>query len=99
VSGTVVRDNPQTNRYEILDAVDRVAGFTEYDLDEAGNTITFVHTEVDPAFEGQGIGSKLASGALDDVRERGLKVVAVCPFIAGYIERNPQYADLLATTT
>jgi predicted GNAT family acetyltransferase len=97
VSGTVVRDSPGTNRYEILDAVDRVAGFTEYDLDEAANTITFVHTEVDPAFEGQGIGSKLAAGALDDVRGRGLRVIAVCPFIAGYIERNPEYADLLAS--
>jgi predicted GNAT family acetyltransferase len=96
VSGFVVRDRPGESRYEILDAVDRVAGFTEYDLDQAANTITFVHTEVEPAYEGQGIGSKLAAGALDDVRGRGLRVIAVCPFIAGYIERTPEYADLLA---
>jgi predicted GNAT family acetyltransferase len=94
VSGAVVRDNPTTRRYEILDAVDRIAGFTEYDL--SGDVITFVHTEIDPAFEGQGMGSKLAKGALDDVRERGLRVVAVCEFMAGFIERNPEYADLLA---
>ena len=94
----MVRDNPQTSRYEILDAVDRIAGFTEYDLDKAANVITFVHTEVDPAFEGQGIGSKLAAGALDDVRERGLEVVAVCEFMAGYIQRHPQYGDLLASS-
>jgi predicted GNAT family acetyltransferase len=92
----VVRDDPRTRRYEILDAVDRIAGFTEYDLHEGDGVITFVHTEVDPAFEGQGIGSKLAAGALDDVRVRGLNVIAVCPFMASYLERNRQYADLLA---
>jgi predicted GNAT family acetyltransferase len=55
----------------------------------------FTHTEVDPAFEGHGIGSALAAGALDDARRRGLVVVPSCPFIRAYITRHPEYADLL----
>ena len=58
--------------------------------------ITFTHTEVEPEFEGKGVGSTLAKRALDDVRARGEKVVAQCPFIKEYIERHPAYADLLA---
>lgn len=57
--------------------------------------ITFTHTEVPPALSGQGIGSKLARGALDQARAMGLKVVARCEFIAGYIAKHPDYADLL----
>ena len=58
--------------------------------------ITFNHTEVEPEFEGKGVGSTLAKRALDDVRARGEKVVAQCPFVKEYIERHPAYADLLA---
>jgi predicted GNAT family acetyltransferase len=94
---------PRTTTVTVTDEGDRfeartddgvVAGFAAY-VREPG-TVIFTHTEVDPAFEGQGIGSKLAAGALDDVRARGLKVIAVCPFMASYLERNRQYADLLA---
>jgi uncharacterized protein len=88
-----ISDNPDRHRYEAL--VDgAVAGFARYRL--AGSVIDFIHTEVDDAFEGQGIGGRLASGALDDVRRRGLKVVATCPFIKSYIERHDAYQDLLA---
>jgi uncharacterized protein len=90
---TVVRDNPTKRRYEILDEHDTVAGFTDYDLRDG--VLTFVHTEVDASFGGQGIGSKLAAGALDDVRTRGLRVAAQCEFIAGYLEKHDEYADLL----
>ncbi|WP_277207376.1 GNAT family N-acetyltransferase [Isoptericola croceus] len=58
--------------------------------------VTFTHTKVSPEFEGQGVGSTLARGALDDVRGRGEQVVARCPFIKAYIERHPDYQDLLA---
>jgi predicted GNAT family acetyltransferase len=90
-----VKDAPAASRYEVVvDGV--VAGFTEYRLDEAGGILTFVHTETDPARAGQGLGSTLAAGALDDVRRRGLRVIAECEFIAGYLERHPAYQDLLA---
>jgi predicted GNAT family acetyltransferase len=67
----------------------------EYRLD--GGTIRFVHTQVEPAFEGRGLGSRLAKAALDEVRSRGLKAVPQCPFIAGYIARHPEYQALVAT--
>ena len=58
--------------------------------------IVFTHTEVDPAFEGQGVGSVLVRWALDDARTRGYRVVASCPFVRGYVERHrEEYADLL----
>ena len=57
--------------------------------------VTFRHTEVDPSFEGQGLGSALARGALDDARARGLQVKALCPFIASYLKRHTEYQDIV----
>lgn len=87
-----VRQNLEEQRYEaIVDG--RRAGFVTYD--EKAGAIVFVHTEVDSAFEGQGVGGRLAAGALDDVRARGLSVVPQCPFIAEYIRRHPDYQALV----
>ena len=94
-AGLDVADNPEQNQFEgRLDG--RVVAHSEYEL--APGVITFLHTEVDPAFEGQGIGGALASSALDNVRARGLQVVARCPFIAAYIRRHREYRDLLLRT-
>ena len=60
-----------------------------------GNVITFIHTEVPPELGGRGIGSKLIRGALDQVRADGLKVIAQCPFVKAFIEKNAEYQDLL----
>jgi predicted GNAT family acetyltransferase len=54
-----------------------------------------VHTEIDPRFEGRGLGGKLVSAALDEARADGQIVLPFCPFVNGYIERHPQYADLV----
>jgi predicted GNAT family acetyltransferase len=54
-----------------------------------------VHTEVEPRAEGTGLGSQLVTEALDDIRARGLRVVPLCPFVAAYIRRHPDYADLV----
>ena len=79
---------PEKNRFEIR--VDgEVAGHAEYA--RKGNRVIFTHTEIDPAREGQGLGSKLAAGALDAVRADGHPVVPLCPFVAAYIERHPEY--------
>jgi predicted GNAT family acetyltransferase len=85
--------NETEQRYEAR--VDgELAGFAEFEL--GGDRIVFTHTEVDDRFEGQGVGSKLARFALDDVRERGgLRVVPRCPFIKTWIDKHPDYADLL----
>lgn len=89
-----VRDRPDAARYEIT-ADGATAGFLTYRLSDA--TITLLHAEVDPARERRGIGSQLVAGALDDARARGLTVRPVCPFVVAYLERHPEYRDLLGT--
>src|SRR5438128_5692343 len=80
------------HRYVI--AVDgEPAGLTQYR--DRPDLLAFVHTEIDDRFEGQGLGSRLVSFALDDVRERGLEVLPFCPFVNGYIQRHREYADLV----
>lgn len=91
-SETTVVDNPERHRYE-LRLGDTVAGVIQY-ANEPG-TVVLVHTEVSPTVEGEGLGSRLVSGALDDIRARGLEVVPLCPFAAAYIRRHPEYADLV----
>jgi uncharacterized protein len=70
-----------------------LAGVVAYELSDGA--ITYTHTVVADAFEGQGIGSALARTALDDARAQGLAVVPRCPFIARWIEHHPDYADLV----
>ncbi|SES43867.1 hypothetical protein SAMN05216199_3667 [Pedococcus cremeus] len=93
---TEIVRNDAENRYEAL--VDgALAGFAEYAL--TSQTITFTHTEVDDEYEGQGVGSALAQGALDDaIRRRDRRIKVVCPFIKAWIERHPDYQHLLAET-
>jgi predicted GNAT family acetyltransferase len=91
MSFTVI-DHPEASRYELHDG-STLAGIAEYQLD--ADSIIFYHTKVSAAYEGQGAGSQLAREALDDARRRGLRVVVRCPFIAAWIERHPDYADLL----
>jgi uncharacterized protein len=85
---SVVVDNPARSRFEIQ--VDgQVAGFARYRL--TPGKIVFTHTEIDPVYEGKGLGSKLAAGALDAARERSLVIDPQCPFIAAYVKRHPEY--------
>ncbi len=87
-----VRNEPEQHRYAIyLD--DALAGFAQYA--HRDGRVVFTHTEIDDAFEGQGLGSKLAKAALDDVRSSGAQVVPLCPFIARWIERHADYQDLV----
>ncbi|MFI0353183.1 GNAT family N-acetyltransferase [Actinomadura sp. 9N407] len=86
----------------ITDAADRhrfeahidgsLAGFAEYMRSD--KLVVYPHTVVEPAYEGKGIGGALARAALDDARERGLPVLATCPFIAAWLRRHPEYEDL-----
>jgi uncharacterized protein len=87
-----VADVPDRNRYEAeLDG--KRVGLAAYR--RKGRTVVFTHTEVDPSAEGHGVGAALARAALDDVRARGLSAVPLCPFISAWIERHPEYADLV----
>jgi len=90
---TTVRDDPEADRYEIRDG-ERVLGFAAYE--RRGDTVVFTHTEVDPDAGQSGLGSALVRGALDDVRAHGGQIVALCPFVHGWIDRHQEYADLVA---
>lgn len=87
-------DNKTASRYE-LHSGGAVAAQADYQLQDGAVVLT--HTKVQPAHEGQGLGSKLAQFALDDIRRRELKVVPRCSFMATWIERHPEYADLLVS--
>lgn len=87
-----VTDNPAEERYEIR-ADGELAGFTAYRECPLG--LAFDHTKIFDAFEGKGVGSKLIQRTLDDVRARGLEVLPICPFVKAYIERHPEYVDLV----
>ena len=87
-----VTHNSDDSRYEAW-VGQEMAGFAVYQLTR--DLIVFTHTEVDPAFEGQGVGSALAREALDDVRGTGRQVLPLCPFIKAWIESHREYVDLV----
>jgi predicted GNAT family acetyltransferase len=88
-----VLDAVERSRFEIhVDG--RLAGFAQYRMKDRG-LIVFVHTEIDDAYEGRGLGSVLIRAALDAARGRGLAVRPDCPFVRGYIARHGEYLDLV----
>ena len=88
-----VTDNPRASRYELWLGTTR-AGLIEYQSEPG--VVFLIHTEVDPAFAGQGLGERLVAGALEDLRARGLKLVPLCPFVRAYLRRHADQADLVA---
>lgn len=89
-----VEHRPGERRYALL-----VGGEDAGELvyrDRGGGVLAFLHTEVDPAKRRRGLGAQLVGAALDDARDRGLRVVPICPFVDAFIEGHPAYADLVA---
>jgi uncharacterized protein len=84
--------NTAAGRFEIRQ--DGSVAVLDYSL--AGRTITFVHTGVPSELEGRGFGSQLARAGLEYAKHEGYTVLPRCPFISAYIQRHPQYHDLLA---
>ena len=87
-----VQDDPQRSRFEIR-VGDQPAGFAAYHLH--GDVADFTHTEIDDAFEGQGLGSRLIRAALDETRAQGRQVLPHCPFVRAFIAKHPEYAELV----
>lgn len=87
-----VQDNTALNRFEMN--VDGTIAFITYRLTDSATVL--VHTEVPKALEGRGIGSALVKGTLALLHGARRKVVVVCPFIAQYVRKHPQYMDMLA---
>jgi predicted GNAT family acetyltransferase len=82
-----IRDNVNDSRFELtLDG--SPAGFLTYEL--RPGAIALLHTEIDPAFEGRGLGTTLIRGALDSARQRGLKVLPYCPFVKAHLQKHPE---------
>ncbi|MEO6469322.1 MAG: GNAT family N-acetyltransferase [Acidimicrobiia bacterium] len=88
----VVSDNPTERRFKIT-SDGTLLGHARY-VDKGGRRI-FVHTEIDPAQEGHGYASTLVRAALDDARSNDTLIVPLCPYVAEWIERHPDYADLI----
>ena len=88
-----VRDVPDHHRYEILEGEQRL-GLSTYKLHD--DTIEFVHTEIDPAFGGRGLGKVLVTAELEDARRRGLQVLPSCPYVRKVIAEDPDtFLDLV----
>ena len=88
----MVTNNRAESQFEL--EVDGHKALAAYRLEDG--RISFVHTEVPVELEGQGVGKKLVAGALEQVREEGLKVVPLCSFVRHYVETHPDTQDLLA---
>jgi len=86
-----VHDNRSEQEFDL--EVDGHRAIAAYQME--GDTIVFTHTKVPEAIEGQGVGSKLIRAALDSARDRGLTVVPQCAFVAAFIDRHPEYRDLV----
>ena len=85
-----VRHNEAQGRYEL----DTEHGVAIAVYHQQGDRLVFTHTEVPPADEGKGIGSQIVRAALDDARQRGLKIVPACSFVAAFVRRHPEYQDV-----
>jgi predicted GNAT family acetyltransferase len=96
MSDIQVTDNTELSRYE-AHLHGELAGFAEYHL--RGSSIVFTHTEVDDAFEGHGVGGAIVRQSLDQVRAAGVyDVIPVCPFYKAWLEKHPDYQDLVHTS-
>ena len=91
---SAVQDNPAAHRYE-LDLDGEVVGTLSYRT--TGEVVKLIHTEIAPRWEAHGLGERLVVGVLDDVRARGLHIVVLCPFVAAFLRRHPEYEDLVAS--
>lgn len=86
-----VRNNTEKSRFEII-VSDEIVGFAAYE--DTGELMVFTHTEIEPGNEGKGYAGTLIKSALDEVREREMLALPVCPFVQGWIAKNPEYGDL-----
>lgn len=87
-----VKDNLEQSQYEIF-VDDKRVGLMTYHI--LGDTVVTPHTEVDPAYGGQGLGQTLVKHALDLIRDTGLFVQPSCPFVGSFIAKNAEYQDLV----
>jgi predicted GNAT family acetyltransferase len=90
----VVRDNPDRNQFEI-ELGDGEFAYAKYNL--LPGAIRFYHTVVPESHGGQGLGTALIKAGLAAARQRGLKVIPICPFFRAYLKKHPDEQDLVPT--
>ena len=91
-----ITDASERARYEgHIDGV--LAGMLDYKVRR--DRIALIHTEVLPAYEGRGVAAAIVRFALDDARERGLRVIATCPYVQSYLARHPDDLDIVVGGT
>ncbi len=88
----VVADNPAASRYE-LRVGGELAGFADYR--RSGEVLSITHTQIEPAFQGAHLATRLVRFILDDARKRGLAVLPYCPYTTSWIKKHPEYTDLV----
>jgi predicted GNAT family acetyltransferase len=89
-----LRDNAEKHRYEL--EIDGHVAFIAYRRRDNG-TLTLIHTEVPKELGGRGVGSTLVRAVLEKLRSEGAKITVTCPFVSAWMEKHPDYDDLLAT--
>lgn len=87
-----INKNIEKKRYEV--SIETKYAFIDYI--EAKDTVYLTHTEVPKEFEGKGIASKLVVFALEDIENKGLKLAPLCPFVAAYVRRKPEWKRILS---
>jgi predicted GNAT family acetyltransferase len=93
VSEHLVRDNTDEQRFELV-AGGVVGAFATYRAHDG--VVRILHTETAHELRGRGLAGELARQTLDQIRERGDRVIPSCPFFANYIAEHPEYRDLVA---
>ena len=86
----VRRDDERHRYYASIDGREAHIRFAP----AGAGTLDFQHTEVPPELRGQGIGAELVRQALEDVRARGERIIATCPYVKTYLARHPEYRPL-----
>lgn len=93
IEGGAIQDNPAEQRFEM----DTSSGPAIANYRWDGDLLVIFHTEVPRELRGRGLGEKLVRGVFDQVRQRKVKVVPLCWFVREFVERNPEYRELMAT--
>lgn len=89
-----IRDNAEAHRYEL--DVEGQTAVVVYNL--SGENLMITETLVPEALEGRGMASRLAKHVIADAQARGLVILPVCPFFAGYFQKHPEHADVVHPT-
>ncbi|MBC7937520.1 MAG: N-acetyltransferase [Rhizobacter sp.] len=88
-----LHDNKAANRFEMK--FEHRDSLVEYEID--GDIISLLHTEVDPALEGRGAGTAMVEKVLNEIKDRNMQLIPLCPFVVAYIKRHPEWENLIVT--